>query len=78
MPDKRINRYINENRSFGNEKYPCGSKFHKSNIRFNKGTVSGMAKEKRITNVEDVTGRLVNLEYHCLTLPYGKIILIGA
>jgi len=78
MPDKRINRNVNENRVFGKEAYLRGNKFHKRDLRLNKGAESGMGKGKGITAVEGEIRRLRNGGYHCLTLPPGKIILIGA
>ncbi len=78
MPDKRINRNVNENRVFGKEAYGVGNKFHKRDLRLNKGAESGMGKEKGVTTVEGEIRRLRNGESHCLTLPPGKIILIRA
>ncbi len=78
MPNKRINRNVNENRIFRNEAYRCGIKFHKRGLRLYKDAVSGMAKEKGITNIEDGIRRLSHGESYRLTLLPDKIILIGA
>ncbi len=77
MPDKRINRNVNENRFFGNETYRRGNKFHKRDLRLNKDAVSGMAKEKGIAVVEDSILRLLNGEHHSLALLSEYIILVA-
>lgn len=77
MPDKRINRNVNENRFFRKEAYGGRNKFHKRDLRLNKGAVSGMAKEKGIAAVEDSILRLLNGEHHSLALLSEYIILVA-
>lgn len=77
MPYRRINRNIDKNRFFGKEAYGVGNKFHKRDLRLNKGAVSGMAKEKGITAVEDGILWLLNGEHHGLALLSGHIILVA-
>lgn len=77
MPDKSINRNVSENRFFGKEAYGVGNKFHKRDLRLNKGIVSGMAKEKGITAVEDGILWLLNGEHHSLALLSRHIILVA-
>ncbi len=77
MPDKGINRNVNKNRIFGNEAYRSENKFHKRDLRLNKGIVSGMAKEKGITTIESSIGGLPNAKRHCLRLLHRHIILVA-
>ncbi len=77
MPDKRINRNVNENRFFRKEAYGGRNKFHKRDLRLNKGAVSGMAKEKGIADIEDGIRRLSHGESYRLTLLSEYIILIA-
>ena len=77
MPDKRINRNINENRIFRNEAYRRGNKFHERGLRLYKGAVSGVTKEKGITTVESKAGGLLNTKNHCLRLLRRHIILVA-